>query len=70
MPDDTATLGNLGLALRALGRHDEALAPIERAARLQPTLPSAQLNRGNALKALGRLDGAEAAYREGAGHRA
>jgi tetratricopeptide (TPR) repeat protein len=56
-------LGNLGAALNAAGRHQEALSVFERSLKLQPNDPGVRNNHAMALKALGRLDPAIAAYR-------
>lgn len=56
--------GNLGVALTALGRHDEAMDHYERAVALRPTYAKARLNLGNALARAGDTAAAEAAYRE------
>ena len=53
---------NRGVALKALGRLDEALASYDKALALRPDYAEAFNNRGVALKALGRLDEALASY--------
>lgn len=52
---DAAAHGNLGSALAALGRHEEALAAFDRARALNPAFAEAHSNRGNSLNALGRF---------------
>jgi Flp pilus assembly protein TadD len=63
-PDNYLAHSNLGVALAADGRHDEAMAHYERAVALQPTYAKARLNLGGALARSGRVDAAEAEYRE------
>ncbi len=53
---------NLGVALRQLGRPDEALRSFERALALKPDFAEAFINRGNAQRDLKRLDEALASY--------
>lgn len=53
----------LGAILRRLGRRDEALAALERAARLAPDDPEPHNILGNSLREAGRLDEAETRYR-------
>ncbi len=55
---------NLGTALRAAGRHDEAVAHHQRAIALAPDHAPAYNNLGASLRAAGRLDEAIAAYRQ------
>jgi predicted TPR repeat methyltransferase len=57
-----AAHNNLGNALRALGRHKDALASFDRALALRPDYPEALNNRGNALRDLGRPGQALASY--------
>ena len=59
-PRGTASLATL---LTYLGRHDEAVALLERAIVLDPLLSGSQLNLARSLTALGRYDEAEAAVR-------
>ncbi|HYD67264.1 tetratricopeptide repeat protein, partial [Azospirillum sp.] len=54
---------NFGLALSALGRHADALAPLRAAIAERPDYVEAYSNLGNALEALGRFDAALADYR-------
>jgi Flp pilus assembly protein TadD len=53
----------LGLAWLALGRDEEALGALERAAALEPPLPAAHSALGVVLDRLGRYEEAQAAYR-------
>ncbi|MDP2388883.1 MAG: tetratricopeptide repeat protein, partial [Acidobacteriota bacterium] len=55
---------NLGSALQAAGRHDEAVAHHQRAIALAPDHAPAYNNLGASLRAAGRLDEAIAAYRQ------
>jgi predicted TPR repeat methyltransferase len=57
-----AAHNNHGNALRALGRHKEALASFDRALALRPDYAEALVNRGNALRDLGRTAQALASY--------
>jgi protein O-GlcNAc transferase len=57
-----AAHSNLGGALKALARFEEAIVSYDRAIRLTPNLVEAYSNRGNALRELGRLDEAMASY--------
>lgn len=57
-----AAHNNHGNALRALGRHKEALASFDRALALRQDYPEALNNRGNALRDLGRPKEALASY--------
>jgi len=57
------TENNLGTALQATGRHDEAIAHHQRAIALMPDYAPAYNNLGASLRAAGRLDEAIAAYR-------
>jgi protein O-GlcNAc transferase len=50
------------MALSGLGQHDQALASYNEALRLQPDSPEAFNNRGNALRALQRLQEAVSSY--------
>jgi predicted O-linked N-acetylglucosamine transferase (SPINDLY family) len=58
---------DLGLAYRALGEADSAIACFSKAQKLQPTLVAAHNNLGMALKARGDLAGAAACYRKALG---
>ena len=53
---------NLGNALRALGRHDDAIGSYDQALALKPDHIVALYNRGNALRDLKRHEAALAAY--------
>ena len=55
---------NLGLALRELGRPEEAGAEIAEALRLRPDFAEAHHSRGTVLAAQGKRDEAAASYRE------
>ncbi|HWR97896.1 MAG TPA: tetratricopeptide repeat protein [Candidatus Methanoperedens sp.] len=55
---------NLGVALRAQGRNEEAAAAFREAIRIYPGYAFARNNLGNALAALGRFPEAEAEYRQ------
>ena len=57
-----AAHNNRGNALRALGRHKEALASFDKALTLRPDYPEALNNRGNALRDLGRAREALVSY--------
>src|SRR6185369_5517858 len=61
-PDYAEAHYNLGTALRALGRYDEALKSFDRALALQPKHSGAHNNRGAVLEALGKLSDALACY--------
>jgi predicted O-linked N-acetylglucosamine transferase (SPINDLY family) len=65
--DQIETLSNLASLHQADGRFDDAVALLDRALARAPAEPRAaaslHYNRGNALKALGRLDAAEHAFR-------
>jgi len=58
------TENNLGTALQAAGRHDEAVAHHQRAIAISPDYAPAYNNLGATLRAAGRLDEAIAAYRQ------
>ncbi|MDE2259853.1 MAG: tetratricopeptide repeat protein [Betaproteobacteria bacterium] len=62
MPDDAEAHYNLGNALKALGRLDDAVASYHRVLKFRPDLAEVHNNLGNALKDLGRLDDAVASY--------
>lgn len=53
---------NLGTALKALGRLDDALAAFARATTLNPRHAAAHYNRGNLLRTRGDLDTARASF--------
>ncbi len=55
---------NLGNALQAVGRLNDALASHEKAIALKPDYAAAYFNRGNVLKQLERLDEALASYQK------
>ncbi|MEP7282891.1 MAG: tetratricopeptide repeat protein, partial [Rubrivivax sp.] len=61
-PDDIDALQLLGAAEVALGRAADALPRLQRALALCPAHAAAHNHHGLALAALGRLDGAEAAF--------
>ena len=56
LPDEPGLLMNLGMALAMGGREAEAIAPLERATALKPTLVPAQLFLGTSYLALGASD--------------
>ena len=62
-PDLAESHNNLGIALRELGKLDEAIVCHRRALELRPGFAEAQNNLGNALKDQGILDDAIACYR-------
>lgn len=61
--NDPEYLANLGTALNAAGRPEEALEAFDKSLKLQPNNPAALNNKAMSLKALYRHDGAIAAYR-------
>lgn len=63
LPGDAEAHNNLGIALMARRRLDDAVASFRRALKIQPDYADACNNLGNALKDLGRLDEAVASYR-------
>jgi FkbM family methyltransferase len=67
---DPSYFCNLGVALKELGKLDEAVAAYRQAVRLKPDLAEAHSNLGVALKELGKLDEAVAAYRQAIGIKA
>jgi len=62
-PGSYVVLNNLGNALAAGGRLDEAIAEYQKALSYKPNYADAHNNLGNALAAAGRTDEAVAAYR-------
>lgn len=60
---DATMFFNLGNALQALNRHDEAVHGYEAAVALRPDYAQALLNQGNSLRALGRQADSIAVYR-------
>ena len=63
MPDDADGHFNLGVALKSLGRLDQAVASYRRAVALKPDFALAYYNLGNAQKELGQRDIAAISYR-------
>jgi tetratricopeptide (TPR) repeat protein len=63
MPDDAEAQGNLGNALRALGRFEEAAASHRRALALKPDYAEAHNNLGSTLRDLGQLEEAAESFR-------
>ena len=61
-PDDALAYNTRGIAKKALGRYDDAIADYNEAIRLEPGDADAYNNRGIAKKALGHLDDALADY--------
>lgn len=61
-PDGAGLLANLGIALKALGRIEDAVACYDRALAIRPDCASAHYNRGIALKAMDRPAEAIASY--------
>jgi len=59
VPTDAGIHGNLGVALRRLGRPAAAIASYRRALALSPAEANVLSNLGNALRDLGRLEDAE-----------
>ncbi len=68
-PGAADRLSNLGGALHALDRYEEAERILGWALRLAPDMAAAWTNRGNALDALDRIAEAEACHRAAIGHR-
>jgi tetratricopeptide (TPR) repeat protein len=62
-PEDASLYGNAAVVSRRLGRLDEAVAFLQRAIRLDPSLPELSFNLGNALAQKGDWDGAINAYK-------
>ena len=58
LPDEAGLHMNLGMALAMGGHEADAVAPLERAVRLQPALLPAQLFLGSTYLSLGRPDAA------------
>ena len=69
-PGHADTLHFLGIAAFQQGRHEEAVSFIARAIAAADAVPAYHNNLGNAYKALGRLEAAEAAYRAALGRKA
>ena len=67
-PGHIGALNNLGIALGAQDRHDEALAAYRSALSQQPDHPPAHFNMAKTLAALGRLEDAAASYRAALRH--
>lgn len=65
-PDHPIPHGLESLSAHALGRHAQALAALDRAARLAPERPAFTLHRGHVLRELGDVTGALAAFRAAA----
>ena len=59
-PNHVEALNNMGVALHAQGKIDEAMACLRRAVALKPDYADAHSNLGNALKEQGQLDEAVA----------
>src|SRR5262249_57546905 len=65
-PADTNALSNRGIALRILGRHEEAIASCEQALKIDPNSVAAWITRGNALATLARYKEALASFERAA----
>ena len=63
-PESPGAHHNLGLALKAKGQVDEAIACFRKAIELDPKFAFAHVNLGIALKDKGQMDEAIACYRE------
>ncbi|MCV3217064.1 tetratricopeptide repeat protein, partial [Plectonema radiosum NIES-515] len=61
-PDKDEAWNNRGIALRNLGRLEEAIASYDKALEFKPDKDTAWYNRGNALRNLGRYEDAIASY--------
>lgn len=64
-PDHADAQALLGVALSAMGQHDEALALLSRALETDPSAALFKLHYGNALMEAGRLEESAAIFREG-----
>ncbi len=62
-PNSPGYHNNLGLALKALGRFDQAIGSFQRALRLNPDYATAHVSLGNMLKDQGDLEQAAAHFR-------
>jgi protein O-GlcNAc transferase len=62
-PNNPGYRNNLGLALKALHRFDQAIASFQHALRLNPAYATAHVSLGNILKDQGELDQAAAHFR-------
>jgi predicted O-linked N-acetylglucosamine transferase (SPINDLY family) len=63
-PDYAEVYSNLGTALKAVGRFDDAMVSYRRALELNPDYAEGHASLGKALSELGQLDNAEASYRQ------
>lgn len=63
-PNDINGYADLGAALRAMGKNQEAIAPLREAARLNPNNVQVQNNLGAVLGSLGNFDEAIGHFRE------
>ena len=63
-PDFAEACYNRGVALKELGRLDEAVASYDKAIQIRPDYADAYSNRGAALQELGRLGEAAENYRK------
>ena len=63
-PDDAQAHSNLGLALKDLGRHQEAVTHFQQALLFSPGNPKILNNLGNVYRELGRLDKAITSYQQ------
>jgi tetratricopeptide (TPR) repeat protein len=62
-PDNPRAHANLGVALRAIGKTDQAIQHYREALRIEPRSCNALINLGNALRQQGKLDEAVEKYR-------